>query len=1402
MARATTQYQPPEYGQTRVGEWSELRSELVSLLDQVETQVARTSRHDPGVDGLTERVRDLRHQVAESEPENRHRDALRSVQHAIDRFGERHEDMLPRSNPRDSLDAAIQQIKARHFPRGEAPAARQAEPTPRFDDMARSVESISDRLGKLEGELRAQGKGHSANIKEIADQVGQLSSVVELLAGAVGETGQVKRLEGQIAALAKLISDEQQADVQTITRRIDDVSGTVGRLAEMQKYYADRSDMSGLSQRLDDVSSTVGRLVDLQAQIVQQSDSTVLAKRLDDVAATVGRLADLQVQFADRSNTNVLGERLDVVNAALEQLSRQQADAAERPENPMFIQRLDDVTQSVARIAEIQSRLAERSDTGTLAQRIDDVTLTVGRLADLQVQVAQIVDNPRDGVRDGMAAIESGVRNIYDRIDTLERSIAVPSAEIEKITEQLSKITAALRTPQPQPQGLIELVDALHTRISDIEARGVPTTGLGADVDALRDAVVSAFEPRLAAMEQRLGELAGKLDERPDGDHATSQIEAQVRLLVARMDQTGEQLSGLARLYQQPAETPVLPDLEELADLVAARTAALAARNAPQPVPTPEVDFDEIERRVARVVDAQAVASAVSALRPDDALVGLESTIREVNDRLARLEDALTRAPAAPAPAPAAEPSPTPAPAPAATLTQKPIEPAVVSRAMDVDATIESAINAALSAPHMADARIVTHDEADDPLAPLLRRVLADDDAAADGQARDNMPAHPGDEAPLLDKPFADPSALSRALEAKNGPRKRHPGLGAEEAVLTSPPVPPVVDATSEKRPAFDPTKVERPPQPRSSLEAEIGNVIVDPPAPEIVAVEENPSRNTFIAAHRRAVRSNSPAKPQTAVGGSSLIGRAFARLQRNEAEAGDKAPLAGDKPAKAKGTRPEAPQPAKAADIVAAAKSATAKSSPLARLLPERKLAGDKAVPKEMKRGGRVLKDEAAPAPAATVVAPDVKPQASAEKQSFLLRHRQPILLGAAVVALACITINLINQRMAESDAAATPAAPEVTAPPAEAPGKVGDAALSPTPMAQQDVAAAPRVVPMVDSLETGSVASSFAPADPSQPMPTAFSAASALAGDQQASLADGVTPLSDTVDSPLKVEMPPASLGPEDLREAAANGDVRAQFEIAAIYTEGRAVPENLEAAAVWYERAAAQGFAPAQYRLGNLYENGKGVTKDLAQARLWYQRAAEAGNRMAMHNLAAIYAGGGLGAQQFDAAAKWFEEAASRGMKDSQFNLGMLYARGLGVTQDLAASYKWFGLAAAKGDVDAGKARDDVAKSLDAATVQKLNDEIAGWKPVPIDLVANFAPIGTWSKTFDPGEAIANVDVVKGVQSALSQLGYDVGLPDGIAGPKTVIAIRSFEEATGMNPSGTVNPRLLAVLGSQPV
>jgi localization factor PodJL len=190
------------------------------------------------------------------------------------------------------------------------------------------------------------------------------------------------------------------------------------------------------------------------------------------------------------------------------------------------------------------------------------------------------------------------------------------------------------------------------------------------------------------------------------------------------------------------------------------------------------------------------------------------------------------------------------------------------------------------------------------------------------------------------------------------------------------------------------------------------------------------------------------------------------------------------------------------------------------------------------------------------------------------------------------------------------------------------------------------------------------------------------------------------------------------------------------------------------------------------------------------------------MAMHNLAALYAGGALDSQDFGSAAFWFEKAANLGVKDSQFNLGMLYARGLGVTQDFIKSYMWFDLAAQTGDQDAAAARDDIARSLDANALELARGMVTNWQIGIVDIPANYAPIGTWDANFDAGIAIGDPEIIAQVQEILGKLGYDIGAPDGVIGPKTEIAIRAFESATGMNETGRINPRLLAVLGSQPV
>jgi TPR repeat protein len=83
--------------------------------------------------------------------------------------------------------------------------------------------------------------------------------------------------------------------------------------------------------------------------------------------------------------------------------------------------------------------------------------------------------------------------------------------------------------------------------------------------------------------------------------------------------------------------------------------------------------------------------------------------------------------------------------------------------------------------------------------------------------------------------------------------------------------------------------------------------------------------------------------------------------------------------------------------------------------------------------------------------------------------------------------------------------------------------------------------------------------------------------------------------------------------LRQAAEQGDARAQFSLALMLESGEGVAQDLREAAKWYQRAAEQGEASAQFNLGLMYANGRGVALDDARAIQWFRKATtNAGKR----------------------------------------------------------------------------------------------------------------------------------------------------------------------------------------------
>ncbi|MFC5584768.1 peptidoglycan-binding protein [Nitratireductor kimnyeongensis] len=290
---------------------------------------------------------------------------------------------------------------------------------------------------------------------------------------------------------------------------------------------------------------------------------------------------------------------------------------------------------------------------------------------------------------------------------------------------------------------------------------------------------------------------------------------------------------------------------------------------------------------------------------------------------------------------------------------------------------------------------------------------------------------------------------------------------------------------------------------------------------------------------------------------------------------------------------------------------------------------------------------------------------------------------------------------------------------------------------------------------------------------------------------------PISEAV-LPVSLGDIPVDAGPVPLREAAAEGDPKAYFEIGSRYAEGRGTTADVSKAVEWYTKAAEAGFAPAQYRLGDLYQKGTGVDRDAAKAKMWFQLAAQQGNAGAMHNLGVLYAMGADGPADNDSAARWFLEAAEHGVKDSQFNLGILAAKGMGVPQDLTEAYKWFAIVANGGDSDAASKRDEIAAALSPDKLEQAKNKTALWKAKSIDPAVNMVDIPeSWRES---RELTASVDMKKAVtniQLILNQQGFDAGKPDGIMGAKTKTAISAFQKANGMTPTGEVDEALVRTL-----
>lgn len=276
-------------------------------------------------------------------------------------------------------------------------------------------------------------------------------------------------------------------------------------------------------------------------------------------------------------------------------------------------------------------------------------------------------------------------------------------------------------------------------------------------------------------------------------------------------------------------------------------------------------------------------------------------------------------------------------------------------------------------------------------------------------------------------------------------------------------------------------------------------------------------------------------------------------------------------------------------------------------------------------------------------------------------------------------------------------------------------------------------------------------------------------------------------------------------------------AQHDLAAIYTAGHGgVAQDYKRAAFWFEQAASRDVANAAYNLGVLNHQGLGTKADLEKAISWYKRAATLRHPEAQYNLGIAYIEGIGVPYDAEKAADYFASAAENNIMEAAYNLGLIYENGLLGNAKPDQALLWYKTAADQGSPEARQALNQLAQSLNvsiddvnslAESMKAVEKSAASQSPATQSPTAkNTAPSaasngGSTTSDSEPASAssintnAAENIILAQIQEYLLRMGLYPGPADGINGPLTQDAIRSYQRQHNLSPNGAASESLLS-------
>lgn len=257
--------------------------------------------------------------------------------------------------------------------------------------------------------------------------------------------------------------------------------------------------------------------------------------------------------------------------------------------------------------------------------------------------------------------------------------------------------------------------------------------------------------------------------------------------------------------------------------------------------------------------------------------------------------------------------------------------------------------------------------------------------------------------------------------------------------------------------------------------------------------------------------------------------------------------------------------------------------------------------------------------------------------------------------------------------------------------------------------------------------------------------------------------------------------------LEQAALDGDLDAQLDLAHYYHEEEAPHYAPEKAFEWALKAATADLANAQAFVGDCFSQGIGTTEDQSKAFYWYSKAALAGHSGAERKIGEMYLSGNVVAQDLDVALYWLRRSCEHDDIDSQIYLAERLNDGEIFDADLEESTRWYRAAALLGSVEAQialarcyKYGTGVEKN-EAESVYWLKHAVEQYSAEAMANLAEYYHLGTGVKKDDTEALRLMQDAAKlGNGTALKWLGwwYSQGLAKLPVDQKR--AIKYYKEA----------------------